>query len=296
MSEWAGIVTYNPSVERLRENLKAIVDQVERVILFDNGSDNIRSIDSILNDYKNVSVVKSCENIGLASALNSICKIASENNIDWILLLDQDTVCGDKFIETYYKYELLPKAAILCPIMFDKRRRVYVHKECGDYKEICECIQSGALYNVKVLEEVGYFDDWYFIDYIDYDYCMSIRRHGYKIYQVSSLLIDQEASTIEKNVFSSFFMNLANITKIQFFAMLSYRPVVGNLRSYYTARNRIYYIYKNRDMLNVKKEIFKAHLSNIRNVLRVKDHFGTFKAVVDGVKDGEKKVKEMGWK
>lgn len=296
MNEWAGIVTYNPSIERLIENLNAIAHQVERVILFDNCSNNLNSIEKILVNYENVNIIRSNENIGLASALNRICQISFENNIEWIILLDQDTVCGNDFIKIYRKYEMLPQAAILCPIMFDKRRRIYIDKNNNDYEEVHECIQSGALYNVKILDEVGYFDDWYFIDYIDYDYCMSIKRKGYKIFQISSLLIDQEASTIEKNHFSQYLMKLAKITKIQLFAKLSYRPIVGNLRSYYTARNRVYYIYKNKDMLNVKREIFRAHLENFRNIIRVKDHMGTLKAIVKGVKDGNKKVRELGWK
>ena len=42
MSECAaGIVTYNPNMKRLIENVNAILPQVEQVILVDNGSANI---------------------------------------------------------------------------------------------------------------------------------------------------------------------------------------------------------------------------------------------------------------
>ena len=34
------IVTYNPDVERLEENIKAIATQVDKVVIVDNGSDD----------------------------------------------------------------------------------------------------------------------------------------------------------------------------------------------------------------------------------------------------------------
>ena len=37
----AGIVLYNPDLGRLKENIESICKQVDKVILIDNGSDNI---------------------------------------------------------------------------------------------------------------------------------------------------------------------------------------------------------------------------------------------------------------
>ena len=40
----AGIVTYNPDLERLRANLNNTVSQVDAVFVFDNGSENVADI------------------------------------------------------------------------------------------------------------------------------------------------------------------------------------------------------------------------------------------------------------
>ena len=37
---YAGIVTFNPDIERLKQNINAISIQVDQVVVFDNGSDN----------------------------------------------------------------------------------------------------------------------------------------------------------------------------------------------------------------------------------------------------------------
>ena len=46
---YAGIVTYNPKIERLIENINSIYPQVDKVIVYDNGSENIEDIKLLKN-------------------------------------------------------------------------------------------------------------------------------------------------------------------------------------------------------------------------------------------------------
>lgn len=293
MKIWAGIVTFNPNLERLKKNIDSIVKQVASVIVFDNGSENYQELENLSKRYANIMLIRSTENRGLAFGLNRICNKAFSCDVDWILLLDHDSVSEDNCIGAFLPYIDLPKAAILCPVMFDSRRRVNKPKSQESYKEVKECIQSGALYNVRIMQHLNYFDEWYFIDYIDYDYCCAVRRNGYKIFQINSLLLDQEASTIEPTFCHDFLINIAKKTRMDFFAKLSYRPAIKPWRSYYTARNRVYYIYKNKDVMNEYWERLKGVYSNIRNTIRIKEHFLTTKAILSGIRDGKKKVREM---
>ncbi len=293
MNVWAGIVTYNPNIDRLIENIDSICEQVAQVIVFDNGSNNINDISRISEKYNNLLLISSKKNRGLAYGLNLICKKATELGVDWILLLDQDSISQKNCMKLFAEYYDLEKAAILCPVMFDSRRRVRIPQKRNGYSEIKECIQSGAVYNVDILQELGFFDEWYFIDYIDYDYCISVRRNGYKIYQINSLILDQEASTIEPVYCHDVLMKFAKMLNLDFFAKLSYRPIINPWRSYYTARNRIYFVYKNHDMLNMPLEKIKGIFINIRNIIRIRNHIGTATSIYRGVLDGKKKVREM---
>lgn len=65
---WGGIVTYNPDLGRLCENVDAIAPQVEQLLVFDNGSKNYADIERALGDRARVIV--SPENLGMAKALN----------------------------------------------------------------------------------------------------------------------------------------------------------------------------------------------------------------------------------
>ena len=88
----AGIVTYNPDIERLNENILAIYKQVRVVFVVDNGSNNIDQIEKICSVKKNTYLIKNNKNLGIASALNRIMCQAKNAGASWCLLLDQDSI------------------------------------------------------------------------------------------------------------------------------------------------------------------------------------------------------------
>lgn len=83
-----GIVTYNPDIQRLLENISAILLQTTQVIVVDNGSVNISEIQSACSTIQNLTLAKNAENKGIAKALNQLCKMAMGYGYGWILLLD----------------------------------------------------------------------------------------------------------------------------------------------------------------------------------------------------------------
>ncbi len=47
----AGIVLYNPQIERLILELKSIEKQVQKICMFDNGSNNYSEIEKVIDLY-----------------------------------------------------------------------------------------------------------------------------------------------------------------------------------------------------------------------------------------------------
>ena len=74
----AGIVTYNPEIERLEESLNRIDPQVDNVVIIDNGSNNISVIYDLLKKFPDVLIEANGENKGIACALNQIGDKAEE--------------------------------------------------------------------------------------------------------------------------------------------------------------------------------------------------------------------------
>ena len=66
----AGIITYNPNINRLIENVEAIIDQCNECVICDNGSGNITDIIDAFKEERRVNFIRNKENKGIAKAIN----------------------------------------------------------------------------------------------------------------------------------------------------------------------------------------------------------------------------------
>jgi len=111
---YAGIVLYNPDISLLKKNIEAIRNQVAKVALVDNGSDNIAEVQSLINKYENACLISNDDNLGIAKALNQIMERAKEENAQWVLTLDQDSICPDGMVKKYQAY-INDNVGMICP-------------------------------------------------------------------------------------------------------------------------------------------------------------------------------------
>ena len=139
----AGIVLYNPEIARLDKNIESIKTQVNEIILFNNGSKNTKQILKYLkNKNVNYILVNSDSNLGIAHALNRLCKEAMKKNYKWLLTLDQDTVVSPNLVHKYSQYVNLPNVGQLSCTYKDRNSSELKYKIDTDVKEVKECITS----------------------------------------------------------------------------------------------------------------------------------------------------------
>lgn len=249
MNTAAGIVTFNPEIERLKANIKAIEKQVTRVILFDNGSENIIEIEQTLSKCKNALLLKNNKNIGIAAALNRIFEKAESLEIPYVLTLDQDSICPGNIISIYEK-NLFPSIGILTPQLKDIHLNEYYFKSDKSIEEVDRCITSAALTSVKAWKMVNGFDEDMFIDCVDFDFCDRIRKKGYKIIRVYKVVLLHEIGNISKHKIGPFVIRVKNHSPF---------------RKYYITRNTVYLARKHKS----KREIIKSVLQGIKQILLV---------------------------
>lgn len=226
----AGIVLYNPNEDRLAENINAILPQVSWLILVDNGSNNIESILKEWNNKSKIKFIINIKNEGIAKALNQMCETASEANFKWILTLDQDSVCPSNLIHKFMQYTEYNKIGIVCPrfelnINGHSLKKVTTNFEYVDY-----CITSASLTNLEAWNKSGKFDEWMFIDCVDYDFCLKLTSHGYKILRLNDVVINHEVGKLQV-------MELPFGKKI---ILHNHNP----MRNYYISRNTVYILKK----------------------------------------------------
>lgn len=260
----AGIVTYNPDLKRLTENIDAILPQVMSLVIVDNGSENVEEICKLVEDKENVSVVWNEVNQGIARALNQIIGYAKDNNWEWVLTLDQDSVAMEGLIDNYLKYIDFEKIGMMTCLFKDRNFGIQQeHEFSGEYRYTDRCITSGCLTNVDAVLESGGFDESMFIDYVDFDMCYTLTEHGYKIFQSSFRGVLHELGNSERK---SFFGREVIVT--------NHSPA----RRYYYSRNLVYFIRKH-----------KGHVNKIRYYIKL---YGRLGVVIVYEKNKYKKLKE----
>ena len=195
----ASIITYN--IDKKIENVvESIIDQVEKVIIVDNGSseETIRILNHI-NKISKVTVIFNDVNVGIAKALNQSIDYAIKNKMDWILTLDHDSICDKNMIlnmmKIYNEYPKKEDVGVLTPQIFEVNKQQFISKESRDkeiYTEVKDCIQSGSLFKISALKQIGLFNEDLFIYHVDYDYCERIRNSNFKIIQCNNTILNHE--------------------------------------------------------------------------------------------------------
>ena len=186
----AAVVTYNPDMERLRENLDAVSGQVDEVVVIDNGSFEAPRIAQLVTPY-NLTFIRRSENGGIAVALNSAFRFALKHGFEWVLLLDQDSTCGPGMVDKM-RTHISPGIAMVCPEVQDRRLPSTPRTQRRQSYEVAAAINSGSLCRVSSWEVAGGYDERLFIDYVDFDFCMRVTERGGQILRVSDAIMLHE--------------------------------------------------------------------------------------------------------
>ena len=238
----AGIVLFNPSIQRLKENLDAITVQVDFTVLIDNGSNNLIDIKKLLSCYSNIELIENNKNLGIAKALNQIVEVARNKGVKWVLTLDQDTVCRESLIAQYQQFVCLDNVASLTCEIEDRNFSYSIYDSSNaNYTIIDKCITSGNYINIDAWAKIGGFDESFFIDSVDTDFCYRLLQAGYKIVRIPfpGILHEVGYNTKRRKLFGKEIV------------VFNHSP----FRCYYLVRNQIYFGRKHQKSLGWRKAL-----------------------------------------
>lgn len=223
---YVGIVTYNPDIESFKKNLSAISAQTECVVIVDNASANVVEIERIAAEA-GIQVIRNTRNEGIAKALNQLMAYGQRRGFGWMLSLDQDSLCPFNYCENMLKIVgIVPNPGIVAPTIVDRTIGILGHNPTSEFQEVRTCITSGAFVKIDVWEEVGKYDESMFIDFVDFEFCYRVRKHGYKVVQTNKVMISHKLGECEMRRFLLWKVRVNNHSAF---------------RKYYIARNNIYY-------------------------------------------------------
>lgn len=277
----AVVVLYNPD-NQVIENIKSYIDYVDVVYAVDNSSvDNKERF-----NLDKINYIPNGENLGIAYALNVGAKQAIADGFEWLLTMDQDSHFTDDGIDRMknfilnckqnpteqYSYE---KLGLITPFHRTKFNENIVPEEIDSPAVV---MTSGNIISLKAYQEIGGFKDWFFIDAVDFDYCLNLRDYGYDIWRLGNVILTHNLGDV---VFKT-------IGKKEYYS-LNHSP----MRRYYIVRNRYYFL----DMYMERYPAFcgaergstKVELKGI--LLCEKQKFKKLWAMYQGYRDYKKGIK-----
>ncbi len=262
----AGIVTFNPDMDRLAANVQAILPQVDQVLIVDNGSTNFQQIKDC---FPELALIPLHENRGIAAALNQIGSYAVSKQYDWFLTLDQDTVVKPYLIASYLPYIDLPKAGILTCLFQDINKEAIQIPEV-EYEIVDKCITSAAFMNTAIFAQSKGFDDKMFIDLVDFDLNFHYSQLGYYTYKIAFIGFDHE---------------IGHARQVYFLGKKRYIYNHSAFRKYYMVRNTIY-LKKKYDRQLTKGLYVYIRDEFLRVLLFEEDKWAKITAMAKGLRDG----------
>lgn len=161
----AGIVSFNPNITRLKENINSIRPQVESMLIVDNGSDNVEEIESVCRKNDCI-LIKNGKNKGIAYALNRICGFYYSKEFDWVITLDQDSVSPENLIFELSK-NISENVGAAGPKIVYRNNEKYAPENHKNLEAVDWIITSASLTNLAAWKKTGGFDEKLFIDGVD---------------------------------------------------------------------------------------------------------------------------------
>ena len=255
------IVTYNPNIIDLKKNLIAIQSQLDKLVLYDNASENISEINTLCTEI-NIICIKSDRNIGLGAAYNFVINMY-RSDFDYLITFDQDTFLKSDTIEKLLElFKVDVNVGIVGP-SFSKREKFYKR----EYSQVDYLIQSCCIFSKEVIAKVGFFNEKLFIDSVDFEYCLRALISKFKIFKSNTVFIDHNLGVLKKRFGLSYIQH--NV-----------------LRNYYISRNHKYLTIKYLKVFPyfiIRKNLF--FIIHIFKLLFLDQDLKKIQSIVKGLRD-----------
>ena len=251
MSSIASVTVAYNGVNVLRRHLDALYRQTRKIneIIVVNNASTDDTLKLLGKEYRHVTVINLPENVGVGGGYAAgLAYAAIEKKHDWVWLFDQDSVPGNACLEGLLSAAQQlgnhsEETAVLAPVCFHagtkmpypghlwkNGRMVPTPVDSGQAVNFVDfVISSGSLIRREAIVAAGLPRTDFFMDFVDYEHCLRLRRHGFKIAVVRDSQLDHV---------------LGDPTKSKFLGRTKYWSDHAPWRCYYMVRNEVFTIWQ----------------------------------------------------
>ena len=171
------VVTYNIDKDTLLKNIDTYINYIDLLIIIDNSDIKTKISQIFENRIKYISMNG---NQGIAKALNTGIEYAISKDYEYVLTMDQDSKFNNNLIDEYKKY-YSKDIIIYAPKYIIDRKKTKKYKT--NTIELYWTMTSGNLLNLELYKKVGKFKEDFFIDGVDYEYCLRAKKYKCRMIQ-----------------------------------------------------------------------------------------------------------------
>lgn len=209
-------LAYNSNPDELCKNLASYARSVDFLILWDN-SEHPLDLSGIREEFPQIMIHQDGINHGLPQAYNWAIDYARSNGYTHLMTMDQDS-CFEGFND-YRQHVEAKQYPGICSCAINRE-----HPVEEEWTPINDSAQSGSIFPLTMIDEIGPFRDDLFISMVDAEMCLRAQEHGYRTIQYNG-------------------SNLIHHVGSQRIVSLLGHPIqvsdYNALRHYYDSRNRI---------------------------------------------------------
>lgn len=234
----ATVVLYNPQ-EDVFSNICSYGDLVDYLIVIDNSvtvNQNLKL--KLQNKFQSkLFYIENNENLGIATALNIGTNKAINLGSAWNLTMDQDS----RFINFKHYIKCLESIkdqnhiGLLSANTTRNATALLPYNPTFDFEETKLAITSANFVNLSFFKQVGGYEEKFFIDLVDFDFCLKLRMYGLKILYFKDVLVEHNLGEVFKR---------RNILSRKIKEKREHSPQ----RAYYIARNYLFMAMKYRKL------------------------------------------------
>ena len=257
------VVLYYPNSE-VENNILSYSKDCNLVVLWDNTPNGSKSIPHVPNA---IIVDNNHKNMGLAYAYNQAIKIAKEHNCTHIMTMDQDSRFEN--FSGYRDWVNRTQHPGISSVAINQKE-----KSSEESTIINDSAQSGSIFPIKMIDEIGPFREDFFIGMVDAEMCLRAQEHNY-------LTLQYNKANLVHHIGSERKVKILGHTT----CVSDYIP----LRHYYDSRNRILMWHEFPNDMNAagKRKHLIGRLKVITKILLFEDNkTEKIKAILQGTWNG----------
>ncbi len=178
-------------------NITLALSTVDYAIIVDNGSSEeiLSDLERYSADSERVFLIKNGKNLGISKAYNRAVEFCRTIDVYWLFFFDSDANYSLSYFVELSKCWIESsgkgiKIGIVSPIVGDIPDLIGIQWK-KDVSFVSSVITSGIMTNTEVFEDVGGYDENYFLELADLAFCRRVLKKDYSIIRLNKILISQ---------------------------------------------------------------------------------------------------------